>query len=342
MKSNLRQKVAQKLREKKKFWIVLVGSLTALALLLIGLQWQFALEIEGFKTRFGLWRAGVHSRTTLAKPALHYWERDLCHGMTGTAAEPTCQCVLWVHGLGDEGISFRKILSQVTLEPGTPYSVTVPVRMVALDLPWSGESEGWVLGSENAEGKITVRAMARELARRLPELGACPRWTVIGNSLGGWVTMWMAIESTIVNRVGLIGSAGLADVKNRSKMMQPTVESLKEFQRMAYFKPRPIPEAVWEKIAKKAQEKVGSGLGAHLDFSTDVDLRERVSVLRRMTMVIWGEADRVIPVYEGEALARQIPNAAWRLIPQCGHLPQKECPEKLLTLTNELMGFGAY
>jgi len=58
--------------------------------------------------------------------------------------------------------------------------------------------------------------------------------------------------------------------------------------------------------------------------------------------VIWGRGDELVPVAEGEAIAKQIPGAKKVIIDNCGHAPQIECPQpfqaalmKFLTDTSE-------
>ena len=46
------------------------------------------------------------------------------------------------------------------------------------------------------------------------------------------------------------------------------------------------------------------------------------------TLVLWGEEDQLTPPAVGLRLAAQLPNAAFRLIPGVGRLPQVEAPEE--------------
>ncbi|HEY3495553.1 MAG TPA: alpha/beta hydrolase [Polyangiaceae bacterium] len=50
--------------------------------------------------------------------------------------------------------------------------------------------------------------------------------------------------------------------------------------------------------------------------------------VRAPTLVVWGSADRVVPVRLGRRLAREIPNAGLELL-EAGHAPQEERPEQL-------------
>jgi pimeloyl-ACP methyl ester carboxylesterase len=45
------------------------------------------------------------------------------------------------------------------------------------------------------------------------------------------------------------------------------------------------------------------------------------------TLVVWGEADGVVPVSHGEVYEAAIGQAELAVLSACGHLPQVECPE---------------
>ena len=62
----------------------------------------------------------------------------------------------------------------------------------------------------------------------------------------------------------------------------------------------------------------------------DPGLLDRLPAITVPVLVVWGEADRMIPVEHGQAYARAIPGARFLLIPEAGHLPQLETPDGLL------------
>jgi pimeloyl-ACP methyl ester carboxylesterase len=45
------------------------------------------------------------------------------------------------------------------------------------------------------------------------------------------------------------------------------------------------------------------------------------------TLIVWGEQDRLIPLAQGRRFARDIRGSTLHVIPDCGHVPQFECPE---------------
>ena len=51
------------------------------------------------------------------------------------------------------------------------------------------------------------------------------------------------------------------------------------------------------------------------------------SGVRAPTLVLWGDRDRMLPSAEGERLASRIPNARLVILPDAGHLPQRERPD---------------
>jgi pimeloyl-ACP methyl ester carboxylesterase len=56
------------------------------------------------------------------------------------------------------------------------------------------------------------------------------------------------------------------------------------------------------------------------------------------TLVVWGEADRWIPVEHGRELARRIPGARLEVLPGSGHLVQEDEPDELARLLAEHLG----
>ena len=62
----------------------------------------------------------------------------------------------------------------------------------------------------------------------------------------------------------------------------------------------------------------------------DPTLLGRLPAAAVPVLVVWGAADRMIPVGHGQAYAAAIPGAEYQLISDAGHLPQLETPDKLL------------
>jgi pimeloyl-ACP methyl ester carboxylesterase len=53
----------------------------------------------------------------------------------------------------------------------------------------------------------------------------------------------------------------------------------------------------------------------------------RYPEIDRPALLLWGRQDRVVPLWVGERLARELPRARLRVLERCGHLPPEEHPD---------------
>jgi pimeloyl-ACP methyl ester carboxylesterase len=58
------------------------------------------------------------------------------------------------------------------------------------------------------------------------------------------------------------------------------------------------------------------------------DLTPVLRTIKVPTLVIWGEEDRLIPPIETQALSQELAQATGVGIPEAGHLPMLEAPER--------------
>jgi pimeloyl-ACP methyl ester carboxylesterase len=289
----------------------------------------FPLELSRLRARFDLWRDGVSEVRFGAHLAA--LERDHCPA-SGTG----CDCVLLVHGLGDDSLTWRRLLqseSRVWLRP---------VRLIAPDLPGVGASPppldpvfGYRVGS-----------IAAALAEGMAATARCERWIVAGNSFGGWIAARMAVDyPTQLHRLVLVGATGLkaqieASASEAELISRPTVDSMQEFQRRAYHRPRPLPRHVWWAAVRRARS--GNARAMREAQSPDEALDGRLARVTAPSFLFWGESDRISPPAFARAFAAELPGAHLTLRPECGHLPQKECPEALIGTINSALAFGTF
>ena len=69
----------------------------------------------------------------------------------------------------------------------------------------------------------------------------------------------------------------------------------------------------------------------------DLKLGERIKDVKAPALVITGDDDRVVPTADSIRLASELLNAELVVIPNCGHLPQEECPGPFLAVATRFM-----
>jgi pimeloyl-ACP methyl ester carboxylesterase len=284
----------------------------------------YPLELSDFSHRLELWRYGAREFNFAQ---VHGFEQNHCETALKNPALGECHCIALIHGLGDQALTWRKIL----LTPAQAWNE--PVRLFAFDLPGSGGS-----APPGQVQEYRSRKLAHKMIDILQKIRGCPNWLVVGNSFGGWVSAWIALDwEEGVGKLVLVGSAGLKSVKKRraSTFLEPSVDSLKDFQRRAYHRPRDLPDYIWSAVMKRMRK---SNSRQVLEAQRDEDfLDEQLSKIRPRTMVFWGNSDRIIPIEDGLLVKSKIPGAIWHLENECGHLPQKECPSALVRALNAVL-----
>ncbi len=289
----------------------------------------FPLEWIEFSNRVDLWRAGVTE--VWLGGEFHAYMQDRC-SQTDLENEDQCSCIALIHGLGDNALTWKKLLT-LPEEKWRKAGMMSPLRLAAIDLVGAG---GTPAPSDPKE--YQVRRQAKKL--QLALASTCRRWILVGNSYGGWIASWLALDwPTGVKRLLLFNSAGIKQMRENSFAPPTTLEGLKEFQRRAYFRPQEIPDFMWTAIFKRLKSSPILQIAQAQTEEDYLDLS--LPTLRVPTLLSWGKADQVIPLALGYQLRALIPTAAWREVNECGHLPQKECPEFVIQSIIDMTNFGS-
>jgi pimeloyl-ACP methyl ester carboxylesterase/mannose-6-phosphate isomerase-like protein (cupin superfamily) len=233
------------------------------------------------------------------------------------------QPVLLLHG----GAGSFSVAGFAALMGAAGYRVIAPVHPGFDGTPRPAELSG-IAG---------IAAVYSAMLRELDLTDVC----VIGNSVGGWVAAELAVAESATPdcRVGslvLVDAAGLQiDSAPVPDFFSLTLDQVAE---LSYFNPDAFrinpaampPERAAAMAANRATllEYAGTSM-------SDPGLRGRLSAIAMPTVVVWGAADRMIPVAHGHAYADGIPGASFRLIAHAGHLPQLETPEELLAIVRD-------
>jgi pimeloyl-ACP methyl ester carboxylesterase len=290
---------------------LLYGAIFGLGILAVALV-VLPVDWKGAKSRYRFWKAG-------ARPVL--WEkhrgftRDRCHGKPASE----CACVWMIHGLGDSVTTWRRFFLDESAFGD------LPVRIFAIDLPGHGGS------LKRREMKdYRVSNMARELTVGISATPECKMNALIGNSFGGWVATRMVLDSPgRYSRLILISPTGTmaSELATKDLLGVPTVENLKEFQRRAYAHPRELTQGEWASAVERLKD--GAVSEVRRAQVPEDRLGGNLTQIRLGTFLIRGDADQIVSRDAIEVFARALPRHELVTLPECGHLPQKECPEKL-------------
>lgn len=201
-------------------------------------------------------------------------------------------------------------------------------HLLVLDLPGHGESGP-------AEGALPVGDLADSLGALLDARSAGKPAVLVGNSLGGWVSLLYALRHPErVERVIGISSSGIYAV-----LKVPLAPKDREEARRLVAAIRgphlPVPsdeelDELIRRIAAGPAPRLFAGLRAE-DF-----LDTQAGKIQVPVDLIWGEEDGVLPIDYGRRLASLLPKAKLHPLPRCGHMPQVHCPRSLASLLLDL------
>tara|TARA_B100000809_G_scaffold193528_1_gene192494 strand:- start:580 stop:1410 length:831 start_codon:yes stop_codon:yes gene_type:complete len=189
-----------------------------------------------------------------------------------------------------------------------------------------------------------------ELIYRLILQADLQRVTLIGHSLGGGVALGVALklldsDPGRLKRLILVASAAY-------KQQLPPFVALAKYRRLVstvlrilgtrFVIRHVLKSIVFDASAVSDDQVLGyaeplSSLEAHralIDTALAIvppdlgKMTARFEELDVPTLVLWGRQDRVVPLWVGERLADQLPDASLEVLENCGHMPAEELPEE--------------
>lgn len=221
--------------------------------------------------------------------------------------------VVLLHGLGDQAGAWARIAPELARKH----------RLLIPDLAGHGDSEP-------TDGALGLRDLVEGLEAVLDEPGEPARVTLVGHDLGGWVAVLYALEHPErVERLVLVASLGLARVNDTVTRLPSDAEQAGRLVKaLGTSKGRPLAEFVLDDMVQKLRRGPIRRLYGGVE-PTDY-LEDRLPRVAVPVTVIWGEADALTPLEQGEYFDRRLPDSELRILPGCGHVPQQSCPGDLL------------
>ncbi|HEX7677147.1 MAG TPA: alpha/beta fold hydrolase [Thermoanaerobaculia bacterium] len=260
-------------------------------------------------TRRGLARAGMVRRTIDV-------DGNRIVYFAGGSGE---RMIVLVHGVNDQAGSWVSVIPALMKDS----------RVIAIDLPGHGESAP-------ATGPLPMLLLVKALRNVIDHESPEKPIVLVGNSMGGWVSMLYAADHPArVSRLVLEDASGMSwDVSHVPLFPKNREEALK-LLRMVHGPDTPIADylvdAMLKDAAKMPQARV---LQAGVIFAV-VDSR-----LHDITMpvtLIWGAHDGLLPIAYAEALRQHLPGSTLHIIDKAAHIPHRQAPAEFARLLREAL-----
>lgn len=251
------------------------------------------------------------------------------HYLDGGAATGDRPPVLLLHGFGSSTYSWRHTIPALASHE----------RVLALDFPGHGYSERVTTPT------YSLRRYAGLVAGFLTalEIGQA---VVVGNSMGGAVALQLAIRhpQRVARLVVVDAATGSEDTRRPPAALMRLLTAgplgrafiyytfgnpafARRGLEFSYADPARLSDRSFTSYRAPLRVRgTAQALVAMTTSPPDDDLPELLPAIHAPTLILWGAGDRLIPLARGESLRDLIPGSRLAVLPDCGHLPQEECP----------------
>lgn len=220
------------------------------------------------------------------------------------------------------------------------------------------DMKGFGLSPKPDDGRYGPEHQA-ELIYRLIFRADLKQVTLIGHSLGGGVALGVALkvldsEPERLQRLVLLASAAY------QQQMPPFVK-LAKHRRLAsltlrilgsQFLIRYVLKSIVFNPASVSDDQIlgyAKPLSSHEAQRVLIDtalaivppdlgmMTARFKEIAVPTLILWGRSDLVVPLWVGERLVEELPNARLEVLENCGHMPAEELPEQSWELLQDFL-----
>ncbi len=255
------------------------------------------------------------------------------------------QTFVLLHGFGGSTYSWREVMDDFA-QLG---------HVIAYDRPAFGLTErpmpeNWV---ENPYG---MKANVELLHGLLDKFGV-EKAVLVGNSAGGGVSVAFAleyperVESLILVDPGVGGGRGpqfpawalpfmwTPQMRHLGPlMMRSYQETLPNTIQREWYDSAKLTDTIRQEYLKVLKVKNWDRAFYELTFAPAYpELRPLLPQLTVPVFIVAGQEDRLIRSFYFESISNEIPNAQLSLIPECGHVPQEECPTQFMEAVNNYL-----
>jgi pimeloyl-ACP methyl ester carboxylesterase len=243
--------------------------------------------------------------------------------------------LILLHGFAASTFSWREVLNPLA-EYGTVIAFDRPAfGLTERPLKWSGKNPY----STSAQIDLTVGLMDQK---------GIEKAILVGNSAGGTIAVLTALQHPdrvkaliLVDPAIYIGSGSpkwmrlFLNTPQARRIGPLFVRSIQnrgmDLAQLAWHDPSKITPEILAGYTLPLQVENWDRALWEFVAATDIpDIPKRLGEISIPVLVITGDDDRIVPTQQSIRLADELPNAQLVVIPNCGHLPQEECPQEFL------------
>lgn len=275
------------------------------------LVWRRPLTVDAWMSRFALSRQGLEA-SEIATPAgsMTVWE-----GGSGPA-------MVLLHGAGDQAGTWARVVAPLV----GSYRVLVP------DLPghWKSDPRQGPIGLEDLLGGLDALMEAR-----VPGEPAI----LVGNSMGAWIGFLYAAEHPDrVARLVAINGGPIREERPAVDLFPADRDEARETMK-GLLGPNTIlpPDFVLDDMVRHARTGPAYRLAQTAAEMGPFLLDGRLGEVTVPVDLVWGTADDLFTMDYARRLLDGLPAARLTAVKDCGHVPQRECPDRLLAALTEAL-----
>ncbi|HEY1208976.1 MAG TPA: alpha/beta fold hydrolase [Terracidiphilus sp.] len=225
--------------------------------------------------------------------------------------------VVLVHGLGGHAEEWLNL---------SAYLVKAGYRVFIPDLPGYGRSD------KPADFSYSVRDEADVVVGFLDALGL-KQVDLGGWSMGGGIAQHVAFRHPErVRKLMLFASIGLNKAPAFDlRLFTPTTPAeLDQLDALLMPNPPKVPGFIARDILRLAKERAWVVHRALDSMRTGQDATDRLlPQLKMPVLIVWGDADRILPLDQGETMHKLVPQSELVVVPGCGHLAPAQCSSQI-------------
>jgi pimeloyl-ACP methyl ester carboxylesterase len=230
-----------------------------------------------------------------------------------------------LHGAGDQAGAWARMAAPLL----DRYRVVIP------DLPGHWKSDP-------RSGPLSIGQVLGGLEAVMETTCAGENAILVGNSMGAWIAMLYAVEHPArVTRLVAINGGAIRE-ENPAVNIYPTTRDEARATMKGLMGPAtpPVPDFVLDDVIRHARVGPAGRLALTAGDMGPYLLDGRLDEVTVPVELVWGDADGLLTRDYAQRLLDGLPRARLHPVHGCGHIPERECPDKTLEVMEEALAMA--